>query len=46
MARKDDDKVQVTLLTFNFGVHEELSKLSTDHLFFEDYPKIIKNKKH
>jgi len=43
MARKDDDKINVTLLTFNFGVHEELSKLSTDHLFFEDYPKIIKN---
>jgi len=43
MARKDDDKINVTLLTFNFGVHRELSKLSTDHLFFEDYPKIIKN---
>jgi uncharacterized LabA/DUF88 family protein len=37
MARKDDDKINVTLLTFNFGVHEELSKLSSEHLFFEDH---------
>jgi len=42
MARKDNNKLTVTLLTFNFGVHEELSKLSSDHLFFEDYPRIIK----
>jgi uncharacterized LabA/DUF88 family protein len=42
VARKDDDKINLTLLTFNFGVHEELSKLSTDHLLFEDYPKILR----
>lgn len=42
MARKDDEKINITLLTFNFGVHEELSKLSSEHLFFEDHPKIIK----
>jgi len=43
MARRDDPNVNITLLTFNFGVHEELSKLSSDHLFFEDHPQIIKS---
>jgi uncharacterized LabA/DUF88 family protein len=42
VARKDDDNVNITLLTFNFGVHEELSKLSSEHLFFEDHPKILR----
>ena len=42
MARRDDSKTNVTLLTFNFGVHEELSKLSSEHLFFEDHPQMIK----
>jgi hypothetical protein len=42
VAKKDDEKTNVTLLTFNFGVHEELSKLSTAHLFFEDHPETIK----
>jgi uncharacterized LabA/DUF88 family protein len=42
LARKDDEKINITLLTYHFGVHEELSKLSTDHLFFEDHPEIIR----
>jgi uncharacterized LabA/DUF88 family protein len=42
VARKDDEAVSVTLFTFKFGVHEQLSKLSTEHLFFEDYPQIIR----
>jgi uncharacterized LabA/DUF88 family protein len=42
VARKDEEKLNITLLTFNIGVHEELSKLSSDHLFFEDHPEIIK----
>lgn len=42
MAKKDDESINLTLLTFNFGVHEELSKLSTEHIFFEDYPEVIK----
>lgn len=42
VARKDNDKINITLLTYDFGVHEELSKLSTDHLFFEDHPEIMK----
>jgi uncharacterized LabA/DUF88 family protein len=43
VARKDNKTANVTLLTFNFGVHEELSKLSSDHLFFEDNPQMIRN---
>ncbi|MGC1240038.1 MAG: NYN domain-containing protein [Chryseosolibacter sp.] len=42
MARKDDQTTEVTLLTFDFGVHDELSKLSTDHLFFEEHPETIR----
>jgi uncharacterized LabA/DUF88 family protein len=42
VARKDERNIRVTLLTYNFGVHEELSKLSSEHLFFEDHPQIIK----
>jgi uncharacterized LabA/DUF88 family protein len=42
MARKDNDKINVTLLTFNFGVHEELSRLSSEHLFFEDHREMLK----
>jgi uncharacterized LabA/DUF88 family protein len=42
VARKDDENARVTLLTYNFGVHEELSKLSSEHLFFEDHPLIMR----
>jgi uncharacterized LabA/DUF88 family protein len=42
MAKRDDNQTNVTLLTFNFGVHDELSKLSSEHLFFEDHPQMIK----
>jgi uncharacterized LabA/DUF88 family protein len=42
MARKDDSEVNVTLLTFKFGVHEELSRLASDHLFFEENLQMIK----
>jgi uncharacterized LabA/DUF88 family protein len=42
VARKDDKEIDITLLTFNFGVHEELSKLSTNHLFFEDHSQTIR----
>jgi uncharacterized LabA/DUF88 family protein len=43
VARKDDETREVTLLTFNFGVHQVLSEMSTEHLLFEDYPAIIKS---
>ena len=42
MARKDDENARVTLLTYDFGVHEELSKLSSEHLFFENHPLIMR----
>jgi uncharacterized LabA/DUF88 family protein len=42
VARKDDPNINITLLTFDFGVHATLSKLSTDDLFFEDHPEILK----
>lgn len=42
VARMDDESLNVTLLTFRFGVHEQLSELSTEHLFFEDHPQMIR----
>jgi uncharacterized LabA/DUF88 family protein len=42
VARKDNENIVVSLLTFNFGVHEQLSKLSTHHLFFEDNPEMLR----
>ena len=42
VARLDDQPRSITLFTFNFGVHEQLSKLSTEHLLFEDHPEIMR----
>jgi uncharacterized LabA/DUF88 family protein len=42
VARKDDEKMMITLLTYQFGVNEELSKNSSEHLFFEDEPQLLR----
>ena len=42
VARLDDPTRSITLFTFDFGVHEKLSKLSTKHLFFEDYSELMR----
>ena len=42
VARKDNTALLVTLLTYNVGVHQELSALSSGHLFFEDNPSTMK----
>jgi uncharacterized LabA/DUF88 family protein len=42
VARKDNNELNVTLLTFNFGVHQKLSGLATEHLFFEDHPQTMR----
>jgi uncharacterized LabA/DUF88 family protein len=42
VARKDDSQLNVTLLTFNFGVHNELATLSSEHLCFEDHAEMLK----
>jgi uncharacterized LabA/DUF88 family protein len=33
---------KVVLLTYNFGVHKDLSALSSEHLYFEDFPQILR----
>jgi hypothetical protein len=43
VARKDDEKINITLLTFNFGVHDELSKICSEHIFFENNPAMIRS---
>jgi len=43
VARKDDEKINITLFTYNFGVSEELSKISTENWFFEDLPQLLRN---
>jgi hypothetical protein len=42
VARMEDTDTQITLLTFDFGVHEDISKLSSEHLFFEALPEILR----
>lgn len=41
IAQKDDE-INIALLTYDFGVHEKLSELATEHLLFEDYPQIMR----
>jgi len=42
IARRDDPKTSVTLLTYHFGVHALTADAFADHLFFEDHPEIIR----
>jgi uncharacterized LabA/DUF88 family protein len=42
VARKDDPARNITLLTYNFGVHDSLSAICTDHIFFEDHSEMIR----
>lgn len=42
MARKDNEHIRVTLLTYKLGVQEQLSALASEHLYFEDHPEIIR----
>ena len=42
VARMDDQGINITLFTYNFGVSETLSSASTDHWFFEDSPKLLR----
>ena len=44
LAKKDNPDIEIFLLTFDFGVHEELKKLTNDHFLFEDYQQTIKSK--
>lgn len=41
VARKDDDRRNITLLTYNFGVSEQLSETATEHWFLEDFPELM-----
>ena len=40
LGRSESGKV--VLLTYNFGVHNDLSDLSSEHLYFEDFPQILR----
>lgn len=42
MVREHDEKIPVTLLTFDLGVHGSLRKLSSAHLLFEDHPETMR----
>lgn len=42
IVRKHDEKIPVTLLTYDMGVHDALQKLSSDHLLFEDHPQTLR----
>jgi uncharacterized LabA/DUF88 family protein len=42
LIRSHQQNIGITLLTYNFGVHEELRKLATRHLFFEDHAQMLR----
>jgi uncharacterized LabA/DUF88 family protein len=42
VAKKDDPQTNITLLTFNFGVSDTLVENATQHIFFTDYPEILR----
>jgi uncharacterized LabA/DUF88 family protein len=33
---------KIILLTYDFGVHKDLSALSSEHLYFENFPQILR----
>jgi uncharacterized LabA/DUF88 family protein len=41
LIKNDNSLLPVRLLTYNFGVHQELSGICDEHLFFEDHPQTI-----
>lgn len=43
LIRDHKESVGVTLLTYNFGVHEELKKLATNRMFFEEHPQTLRS---
>lgn len=42
VAKKDDPSVNITLLTFQFGVSDTLAAAADDQLLFTDYPEILR----
>ncbi len=42
VARKDDENLNVTLLTFNFGVSQQLADICTEHWLFENLPQLMR----
>lgn len=42
VARKDNENTNVTLLTFDFGVNQQLADICTDHWLIEDWPELIR----
>jgi uncharacterized LabA/DUF88 family protein len=42
VARMADERANITLFTYNFGVSEALSKASSEHWFFEDHGQLLK----
>jgi uncharacterized LabA/DUF88 family protein len=43
LIRSHKKNIGITLLTYNFGVHEELRKLATRQLFFEEHPHMLRS---
>jgi uncharacterized LabA/DUF88 family protein len=41
LSKKEIDGTAISLLTYRFGVHQELTEIASDHLFFEDHPELI-----
>jgi uncharacterized LabA/DUF88 family protein len=42
VARMDNKAIDISLLTYRFGVSETLSKAATSHVFFEDHSQLLR----
>lgn len=42
VARRHHPEIPLTLLTYDFGIHEQLKSLSSEHLFFEDHRQTLR----
>lgn len=43
LIRSHNKDIVITLLTYNFGIHEELKHLATRHLLFEEHPETMRS---
>lgn len=43
IARRHNAEIPLTLLTYDFGIHEQLKSLASEHLLFEQHPEILRS---
>jgi uncharacterized LabA/DUF88 family protein len=41
LAKKENGHIGICLLTYRFGVHQALTDIASEHLFFEDFSELM-----